>query len=242
MFAAFCRLSTGLRLVLVSVLCGWLLVGPTQAKPKAPLLDAGCDNCHQLVPPAPEARNLQALAARKGPDLFYAGSKFRPEWLRVWLRNPQRIRPAGLHPDRNTRSVDGQDELDTSRLEPHPVVPAAKLEALVDALVALDWQSERLPDEVQLKPVPAMLARMNFVKFKGCASCHRSCEDFGGASGPELYTAWKRLRPEFLWSYIADPQAWDPVAPMPGYALVPAEVGKLVDYLRQLSEEDHAAG
>lgn len=119
-------------------------------------------------------------------------------------------------------------------------MPAARLEAMVDALVALDWQSERLPDAVQIRSVPGMLARLNFVKFKGCGSCHRSSEDFGGISGPELYTAWTRLRPEFLWSYIADPQAWDPVASMPGYALVPAEVGKLVDYLRQLSEEDHA--
>jgi cytochrome c1 len=60
-------------------------------------------------------------------------------------------------------------------------------------------------------------------------------------SGPDLSDAFDRLRPEFLASFIAKPQAWDPVAPMPGYGLEPGEVGKLVAYLRLLSEEGHDA-
>lgn len=239
MFAALSRVSPHIGLCIATALLGSL--GPNSALADDVLTRAGCDGCHLLAPPAPEARNLAAFEARRAPDLFYAGSKFRPEWLHVWLQNPKRIRPAGLHPARNAQTIGGQDQLDASRLEPHPAVLASEVEALVDALIALDWQSERLPDTLQLRPVPRMLARLNFVKFKGCASCHRSSEDFGGLSGPELYTAWARMRPEFLWSYIADPQAWDPVAPMPGYALVPGEVGKLVQYLRQLSEARDAA-
>lgn len=239
MLAAIRRFSPCIRLSWAIVLLGSLIGNATFAE--SPLTRAECDSCHRLSPPSPEARNLQALAARKAPDLFYAGSKFRPEWLRVWLQDPQRIRPAGLDPAANAHTVDGHDQLDPARLKPHPAVPASEIEALVEALVALDWQSDRLPQEVQLTPIPQMLAKLNFVKFKGCTACHRSSEDYGGVSGPELYTAWKRMRPEFLSSYIADPQVWDPVAPMPGYGLVPAEVGKLVHYLRLLSEERDGA-
>jgi len=201
------------------------------------LTAAGCDSCHRLTPPDAAGRSLAAWHARRGPDLFYAGSKYRGEWLRAWLQAPERIRPAGIDPARHTRTVDGEDRLDPSGLAPHPTVPAGDVDAVVEALLERDWGRERLPEEVSTTPVPRPLAELNFVKFKGCVSCHRTSEDFGGVSGPELYTAWTRLRPEFLWSYVEDPQAWDPVAPMPGYELPPTEVGKLLEYLRLLSEE-----
>ena len=118
----------------------------------------------------------------------------------------------------------------------------SKADAVLAALVALDWGSQRLPESLPVAPpVPRMLAEMNFVKFKGCASCHRVAPDFGGVSGPQLYGATERLRPEFLASYISDPQAWDPVAPMPGYDLPDIEVAKLIRYLQLLSEERNNA-
>jgi mono/diheme cytochrome c family protein len=202
-----------------------------------------CSSCHLLAPPAPEARTLEAYRERKGPDLFYAGSKYRADWLRRWLREPERIRPAGLDPSRHVETVDGQDQLEAEKLAAHPRIPARKIEAIVEALGKLDWGRELLPQTVPAAPaVPRMLAEMNFVKFKGCASCHRISPDSGGLSGPQLYGAADRLRPEFIASYIADPQAWDPVAPMPGYQLPEVEVGKLIHFLRLLDEErDDAA-
>jgi len=197
-----------------------------------------CGDCHRLTPPAAGERTLERYAARKGPDLFYAGSKFRPEWLRAWLVRPTPIRPAGLHPAERTRTSATGDTLAGGDPPAHPPVPKGRVDAVVQALEGLDWGRDRLAGGPGARPaVPRALAELNFVKFKGCGSCHRTAKDVPPRSGPDLFDAFARLRPEFLTSYIADPQAWDPVAPMPGYALDAVEVAKLVEYLRLLSED-----
>lgn len=229
------------RLLLIAALASW--APPAAAKDTDVLQQLGCTDCHAVAAPAPDARSLGAYASRKGPDLFYAGSKYRPEFLRAWLAKPTPIRPAGLHPAERTRTeANGDMLIDAERGAAHPVVPAAQVDAVVSALQHLEWGKEQLPKEPPAKAqVPRALAEMNFVKFKGCGSCHRTGAASPPVSGPDLFDAYARLRPEFLASYVADPQAWDPVAPMPGYALPPAEVAKLVAYLRMLSEDDHDA-
>lgn len=202
----------------------------------ATLDELGCGGCHQLAPPTAAQRNVESYAARKGPDLFYAGSKFRPEWLRSWLAKPAPIRPAGLHPAQHTRSAEGGDVVASAPAK-HPPVPAGRLDAVVAELIALDWGRELLPAApVARTPVPRALAELNFTKFKGCGSCHRTAADAAPLSGPDLFDAHARLREEFLASFLAKPQAWDPVAPMPDYGLAPPEVGKLVEYMRLLGE------
>ena len=228
-------------LLLIAALVSW--APPAAAKDTDVLQQLGCTDCHAVAAPAPDARSLGAYASRKGPDFFYAGSKYRPEFLRAWLAKPTPIRPAGLHPAERTRTeANGDMLIDAERGAAHPVVPAAQVDAVVSALQHLEWGKEQLPKEPPAKAqVPRALAEMNFVKFKGCGSCHRTGAASPPVSGPDLFDAYARLRPEFLTSYVADPQAWDPVAPMPGYALPPAEVAKLVAYLRMLSEDDHDA-
>ncbi|MEW6272512.1 MAG: c-type cytochrome [Thermodesulfobacteriota bacterium] len=203
----------------------------------------GCAGCHLLTAPPDEQRTLAAYAKRKGPDLFYAGSKYRDEWLRDWLARPRPIRPAGLHPaERTTTGASGDAVGGAAEPDAHPAVPAAKVDAVASALLRLDWGKEKLPaKEPEAARVPRPLAELNFVKFKGCGSCHRTSDDAAPLSGPDLDDAFVRLRPEFLASFIANPQAWDPVAPMPNYALPEAEVAKLVAYLRILSEENDVA-
>jgi hypothetical protein len=201
------------------------------------LVSAQCDSCHALTPPVSNELSAMDWQSKKGPDLFYAGNKYRPEWLRAWLLEPKRIRPAGLHPYLHVMAVDGVDQIDESTLAAHPVVEPAQVDELVDVLMTYAWGQKLLISDMKPAAIPRPLAELNFIKFKGCASCHRISETFGGVSGPELYTAWQRLQPAFLWSYIANPQAWDPVAPMPGYDLPPVEVGKLTAYLRLLAEE-----
>lgn len=202
----------------------------------AALEELGCGGCHQLAPPAAAERNVESYAARKGPELFYAGSKFRPEWLRSWLAKPTPIRPAGLHPAQHTRSSEAGDVV-ASPPAAHPPVSADRLDSVVAELIALEWGRELLPSAPAARaPVPRALAELNFTKFKGCGSCHRTVADAAPLSGPDLFDAHLRMREDFLASFIANPGAWDPVAPMPDYGLEPAEVGKLVEYLRLLGE------
>ena len=46
-------------------------------------LDPSCSGCHALAKPTDTS--LGRLLTRKGPDLWFAGSKFNKEWLVGWL-------------------------------------------------------------------------------------------------------------------------------------------------------------
>ena len=48
-----------------------------------PLETGQCGTCHRLAPPATGERGLSDWMDRKGPDLFYAGTKYQAEWLRA---------------------------------------------------------------------------------------------------------------------------------------------------------------
>lgn len=224
-----------LTLATLSGLVAILLSAPVEAASNV-LEELGCVDCHQLEPIPQSERTIERLVERKGPDLFYAGSKYRSEWLRGWLAEPKPIRPAGMQPAVLTERSAPGDVL-SGAPPSHPAVPAARLEAVIEALETRDWGHDLLPNPSPVPaPVPRMLAELNFVKFKGCGSCHRTTANATPLSGPDLVDGWSRLQPAFLAAYLSNPQAWDPVAPMPGYSLAPAEVGKLMEYLRLLSE------
>ncbi|MDX8405009.1 MAG: hypothetical protein R8K50_02530 [Mariprofundus sp.] len=57
------------------------------------ILQQQCASCHNLTGPAPVT--LTVLWQRKGPVLFYAGNKYRSEWIESWLQKPKQIRPSG---------------------------------------------------------------------------------------------------------------------------------------------------
>lgn len=230
------RMPRSLLTIVLATLSWLTLNGPTSASDAVE--DAGCGSCHRLEPPSAQQRAAADFASRRAPELHYAGNKYKPEWLQTWLQGPRPLRPSGLHPEEHVKSIDGTDQLDVSKRPPHPAVSPDDIEEIVAALLKRKWGAQYLPEKVARTSVPLLLARLNFIKFKGCGSCHQTGEDYGGLSGPELYTAWQRLRPEFIWSYIADPQTWDPVTPMPGYSLPDQEVGKLVEFLRLIGEEN----
>ncbi len=51
-----------------------------------------CGNCHKTEGPAAE-KTFEDKLKKKGPDLWFAGSKFKKEWLGEWMQNPTAIRP-----------------------------------------------------------------------------------------------------------------------------------------------------
>jgi len=99
---------------------------------------------------------------------------------------------------------------------------------------------DRLTAAEKLEPgsVSRTMGEMAFDKFLGCMACHEIEPGYGGLSGPELYTAGRRLQPEFIASYIRGPQAWDPKIWMPNKHVSDANIVKLVRYLVVLSEQD----
>jgi mono/diheme cytochrome c family protein len=205
------------------------------------ILKDRCASCHSLEGPAPAT--LEALRDRKGPDLSFAGDKYRSEWVAAWLQAPARIRPAGMFYGRHIKPGAQWDQVDTTTLKPHPKLPADEARAVAAALAARTPNRERLA-KVTVEPasISIMMGDLMFEKFKGCIACHQSGPDYGGFSGPELYTAARRLKPAYLYSYMADPQAWDPKIWMPDMHLSATDLNKLVRYLELVAREHEKAG
>ncbi|MBL4690578.1 MAG: c-type cytochrome [Rhodospirillales bacterium] len=199
------------------------------------LLQERCAACHDLTGPA--AKSLTELKARKGPDLFYAGNKYRADWLAGWLRKPSRIRPAGVFYLDHIKPGAKQDEIDGTTLKPHLALNADDAATAAKALMGLKANGELL----QTKPFvtgPSPLGEMSFDKFYGCMACHEIEPGFGGKTGPEVYTAGRRLAPEFMVSFIRNPQAWNPKGLMPNKHVPEVNIPKLVNFMLELAKED----
>jgi cytochrome c551/c552 len=201
------------------------------------ILQKDCVSCHNLKGPVPQT--LQALWDRKGPDLFYAGNKYRQEWLVSWLQNPQRIRRAGEFYGKHIKPGPKHDEIDTATLEKHVVLTKDDAVAVAAELMKLKPHDDLMAKEkIEPGTISKQMGEMAFDKFMGCMACHLIEPDFGGFSGPELYTAGKRLQPEYIASYIRSPQAWDPKIWMPNKNVSDANIQKMVRYLELLAKEN----
>lgn len=208
----------------------------SHAEDGAGILKKDCAACHNLTGPAPQT--LKDAWKRTGPDLFFAGNKYREGWLADWLQKPQRIRPAGMFFGDRIKPGEKSDEVDVSKLENHISLSKADAMAVASELMKLKSKSDLIAKEkIPEGTISKQMGEMAFDKFLGCLACHQIEPEYGGLSGPEVYTAAKRLQPEFIASYIRSPQAWDPKSWMPNRQLSEGNIHKLVHYLETLSKE-----
>ncbi|MCB1671884.1 MAG: c-type cytochrome [Pseudomonadales bacterium] len=220
-------------LPLLTLLLAWPVVPVAGFAEEIPAAANLCLTCHQVTVESDRA-------VQGAPPLFYAGNKFNRDWLESWLQTPTRIRPAGgFFADHIITSEEG-DSIDTASLAPHPSVDSAAAKQLSDWLMSLRPHDQLIAESIEYSPAPISprLGAMDFVKFKGCGGCHRDTPEYGGVSGPELYTAWQRLQPEFIVSYIKNPRAWNQQSSMPDRNLQDEQIHKLVNYLKSLHKED----
>ncbi|MBW7931641.1 MAG: c-type cytochrome [Gammaproteobacteria bacterium] len=196
-----------------------------------------CAGCHALSHDY-ATQGIAERAERKAPPLDYAGNKFQRDWLVAWLQAPARIRPAGMFAPRLAVTGPDGDVVDADALPAHPALPAAQAEAMADYLMTLK-PFDALIEAESYEPgsIALRMGKMNFGKFKGCDGCHQDEPGTGGVSGPELYTAWARLQPSFISSYIANPVAWDPHTMMPVGDANADAVAKLANYLKAIGEK-----
>ncbi len=230
--------KTAQKLVRHLALASSLLVLPlvASAADGMTILQNDCVTCHNLKGPAPQT--LQALWDRKGPDLFYAGNKYRREWLVEWLQKPKRIRPAGEFYEKHIKPGVKRDEVDATTLESHVALSKDNAVAVATELMKLKPHNDLIAKEkISSGTISKQMGEMVFDKFQGCMACHLIEPDYGGLSGPEVYTAGIRLQPEYIASYIRSPQAWDPLIWMPNKHVSDGNIQKLVDYLELLSKE-----
>lgn len=199
----------------------------------AMILKKNCESCHNLSGPAPQT--LKEIWSLKGPNLAYAGNKYRKEWLANWLQKPTHIRPAGEFYANHIKTGDKHDVVDPATISEHMALPKSDAVAVASELMKLKQHDDLIAKE---KIVPGkgskMMDEMMFDKFLGCLACHQIEPDYGGLSGPEVYTAAERLQPEFIASFIRNPQAWEPKTWMPNKHVSDANIQKLGYYFEEI--------
>ncbi len=163
----------------------------------------GCVACHYTDGPARE-KTIDDQLAKKGPELWYAGSKFQKDWLAGWLADPKPIRPMKFN------SLTEENPGD------HPKLDGADVAAVTDFLMTLTT------DEVEagkVKPKKNPKGRQIFIKKMPCSGCHqyvgRKKKISGGRSGPSLVEAGLRLNPDWILAYLQKPKVFKPVKMMP---------------------------
>lgn len=226
------------RAQFVTILAAMLVPALTHAAKGEEILQSQCSSCHALS--KPEDTSLDRLLNRKGPDLYYAGVKFNKEWLVRWLQEPTRIRPAGIMYRKVVKPgpAGSADVVDESLLPSHVKLSAEDAAAAAEALAALGADSPLVTKGAFKGGAPnAMMASLLFNKLRGCSSCHAAKPGEPPHSGPELYTAGDRLKPDFVAEYIRDPQKFDPHIWMPKLELNDGDIQKLTGYLMTLKQE-----
>src|SRR3972149_5104280 len=119
----------------------------------------------------------------KGPNLSYAGSKYKEEWLKKWLAKPENIRYSKY----NILSLKPDKHVGISEKEADEV--AKYLSALKDAKVV------------------------------------------SGAVSSEELKGGERLKGDWVYSYLKDPDHFDPKGRSPVFALSDGDAKKIAAYV-----------
>ncbi|MFQ5441584.1 MAG: c-type cytochrome [Thermodesulfobacteriota bacterium] len=162
-----------------------------------------CAACHRTE--GPVKVTLTERLKEKGPDLWYAGSRFKREFLLDWLKSPKAIRPMAYN------SLTIKNRGDHARLSKEDAA------SVTDYLMTL---KSPLVRSAGIKPNTAVKGRFIFQKKLGCYGCHmvrRGSKVVGGLTGPALIGASKMLQPDWIYAYLKDPKAFTPATPMPIY-------------------------
>ena len=168
-----------------------------------------CQQCHYTDGPAKE-KSIADQLAKKGPELWYAGSKFQKAWLAKWLQDPKPIRPLKYN------SVTEKNPGD------HPKLAGGDAAAVTNFLMTLT--SKEVETGV-VTPKKNPKGRLIFVKKMPCSGCHQfpGKKFTGGRSGPSLVGAGERLNPDWIFAYLKKTKVFKPVRRMPIFAGILSE-------------------
>ena len=162
-----------------------------------------CNNCHYTQGPARE-KTIADQLKKKGPELWYAGSKFQKDWLGKWLQYPKPIRPLAYNS--LTKKNPGN----------HPKLGGGDAAAVTDFLMSLTSKDVKAG---VIKPKKSAKGKTIFNKKMPCSGCHQYPTKKkgikGGLSAPSLVGARERLNPDWIYAYMVNPKVFKPVKMMP---------------------------
>ncbi|MFQ5589235.1 MAG: c-type cytochrome [Nitrospiria bacterium] len=177
----------------------------------------GCVMCHSR-----EKTLLRPIA----PNIGHEGSKLRREWLARFLKQPELLRPVGFMPFTKSKM-------------PNFFFTDAEVEALVSYLMTLKDEGVQPDVLAGWDPTdPAEIEQGEILYFEdyACDGCHKQTTDGqGGAVGPVLSYATERIRPEWMFYWIKNPQAMRPDTPMPNFNMPDDQIRSILAYLYSLN-------
>lgn len=165
-----------------------------------------CNSCHYTTGPAQE-KSIADQLAKKGPELWYAGSKFQKDWLVAWLQDPKPIRALKYN------------SLTEKNAGDHPKLSAGEAGEVAGFLMGLTSDVVKA-GVIKAKYSPK--AKLVFTKKMPCSGCHKYPDKrgniSGGLSGPTLVGASTRLNPDWIYAYLANTKTFKPFRDMPDFA------------------------
>jgi len=186
--------------------------------------DKNCNSCHYTTGPAQE-KSIADQLAKKGPELWYAGSKFKKDWLVAWLQDPKPIRPLKYN------------SLSEKNAGDHPKLSAGEAGEVAGFLMGL---TSDVVKAGTIKPKYSPKAKLLFGKKMPCSGCHTYTDKRGntggGLSGPSLVGVSARLNPDWIYAYLANTKVFKPFRDMPDFAgpLSDADMKTLAAYVANL--------
>jgi mono/diheme cytochrome c family protein len=164
-----------------------------------------CSNCHSMA--GPPAKSFLEQQKKKGPDLWYAGSKYQEKWLESYLQKPVTVRPLAFG------SIKEKNELK------HPALSAADAKAVTAYLAS--QKSTAVTKGTVKKANKGVRGKILFKKKQACYGCHlapkKGGKVFGGTSGPSFVDAGNRLQGDWIYSFLKDPKPFVTGGRMPHY-------------------------
>jgi len=179
-----------------------------------------CGDCHDMT--GSLAKSFEEQQNIKGPNLWYAGSKYLGEWLEDYLQKPAIVRPMAFG------SIKEKNKLD------HPVLSATDAKAVTGYLASLT--SSTVEKGKVKKANKGARGKLTFKKKQACYGCHRipgkGGKESGGFSGPSLVGAGKRLQGDWMYSFLKDPGPYVGAGRMPHYKHLKAnEIKTISEYM-----------
>jgi len=157
------------------------------------------------------------------PNLGHEGSKLNPEWLAKFLKDPGRIRPVGFIP--LTKSKMPNFQLSNEEVAALTAFLMTQKDGGISAapMSGLDLSN---PAEIEK-------GKRLFVDKYACDACHKAA-GAGGTVGPDLTDTAERIRPEWVFYWVKNPQAIRPDAAMPNFGIPDSEIRSLIAYIYSL--------
>jgi len=200
--------------------------------------ELNCQGCHRL----PGIDRPTML----GPDLTNVGTKLTREWIYKWLKEP-----------RTTLDKDGNVTVNGYEAEEEPRMPKFRLTETelrgLSAYLSVQKANALAPYKIDPRVVAAWsknpeLVSQGELRFRQmfCSTCHslavtRAGETklIGGDIGPELTKVGSKVKPEWLVTWLRDPQGYLPHTRMPRYGWSDEDLYKVTQYIAaKLTDSD----